>query len=427
MEKTEKPERKKGPRIQIIDQVTMPEISFYHLDNGIPVYEINSGTQDVLKLEFIHIGGRINEEKWLTSRASVHMMKESSERFTQSELAEFIDFYGSSLTSNHSMDHTSITLYTLGKYMKKTIPVLADVIFNPVFTEKELQQYTERNINNLSIDLQKNDILAYREFTDRIFGRDHVYGYNSTPEMYASLNLEDVKNFYNNYMGTTNAVLVIGGKITEEVRTCVNENLGKIRRQVLSGRYVDCKVPIERKAFSIKGKGDYQNAIIIGRRLFTKSHKDYPHMVVLNTLFGGYFGSRLMKSLREDLGYTYEVSCQLDMMKYDGFMYVSTDVDPSNSQDTIRVIYEEMERLSKDTISEEERKMVINYLMGNIMNMLDGPFRVSNWVVSLITSNLSLLQGHQILKAMHLIDKDQLKNMAKKYYDRSSMMELVVK
>ena len=415
-----------GPPIHIIDQIEMPKISVYHLDNGIPVYEIDSGTQDVVKIEFIHLGGRLNEEKRLTSRATVHMVKESSRAFTQKELAEYIDFYGASLVSDFSMDHTSITLHTLGKYLDLTMAALADVVFFPKFSDDELMQYKERNINNLAIDLQKNDILAYREFTDRIFGREHVYGFNSTPEMYKDLTLEDIENHYQNYMGTANAVIVVSGKISDERRKLINESLGQIRRNSKIGIYQNCNIPCDRKTFSIKGKGDFQNSIILGRRLFTRSHSEYPAMVVLNTVLGGYFGSRLMKRLREDLGYTYEISSQLDMMRNDGFFYISTDVDPENTVDCIRVIYEEIDRIAREPISDEERKMVINYIMGNMVNMLDGPFKVARWVNSLITSGQSLMEGHQILNALSRVDQYQIQVLAEKYLRKENLMELVV-
>ena len=93
-------DRKNGPPIQTIPDILLPEVSFYTLSNGIPVYEINAGTQEVFKLEVLHVGGRLLEDKKLISRATASLIKEASEKYTHQQLTDIIDFYGASLSSS---------------------------------------------------------------------------------------------------------------------------------------------------------------------------------------------------------------------------------------------------------------------------------------------------------------------------------------
>lgn len=153
-------DRKIGPVINTIPDILLPEVSFYTLSNGIPVYEINAGTQEVFKLEVLHVGGRLMEDKKLLSRATASLIKEASEKFTHQELTDVIDFYGASLSSSFSMDNNSLVLYSLNKHAQRVIPVLSDVVFHPRFSEKELRKYITRNINNLKVETSKKRCLC---------------------------------------------------------------------------------------------------------------------------------------------------------------------------------------------------------------------------------------------------------------------------
>ena len=419
-------DRKIGPTIQPLTEIKLPEVSFYSLTNGIPVYEVNTGTQDAFKVEILTIGGRLLEDKQLVSRATSVLLRDATLDYSQKELAEKLDFYGATLGTKHSMDVTSLTLFALGKYSDALIPVLASIYLRPKFNESELNKYVQRNINNLQIQLTKNDVLAYREFTSYIFGAEHIYGYNSTREAFMNLNIEDLTFHYNTYYGLHNTVIILSGKINEGLRNLIDRELGQFKKESLLKGYSLCQEPIQRKEYKIKGKNNIQDSIIIGRRLFDKEHIDYPNMVVANTLLGGYFGSRLMKVIREKKGYTYNISSILDMMKYDGFTYITTDVDPENTQETISEIYNQIDIIQQMPISDGELQMVKNYILGNILNMLDGPFKISSWVKSLIVNDLSLLRGHEIINEIKHCSVNDIKSIMQKYYQKENLSELIV-
>ncbi len=419
-------DRKIGPVINTIPDILLPEVSFYTLSNGIPVYEVNAGTQEVFKLEVLHVGGRLMEDKKLLSRATASLIKEASEKFTHQELTDVIDFYGASLSSSFSMDNNSLVLYSLNKHAQRVIPVLSDVVFHPRFSEKELRKYITRNINNLKVETSKNDVYAYREFTDRIFGKDHIYGYNSSIDYYHQIVLEDLQMHFQRYYGTDNCVIFLSGKITDDIRNLIDRELGKDKKHSFSKYYSPPSVGNERKEYRLKGKNDIQSALIIGRRLFDKSHYDYPGMVVLNTILGGYFSSRLMKSIREKEGLTYNISSIMDMLKYDGFLYISTEVAPENVDATLNEIYLQLEILQNELVSSSELNMVKNYILGNVLNMLDGPFKISKWIKSIVSHEISIQRGHEIIQQIKHIEADYLRELARKYLHQGELSELVV-
>jgi zinc protease len=187
-------------------------------------------------------------------------------------------------------------------------------------------------------------------------------------------------------------------------------------------------VPNLRKSrITLTGKGKVQDSIIIGRRLFNKQHPDYSAIILANTILGGYFGSRLMKVVREEKGYTYNIGSYLDILRYDGFYYISTDVAPENTDDCIDEIHRQINILQDQMVSEGELTMVKNYILGNILNMLDGSFKVSGWIKTLVTHDVSLLRGHEIIQEIQQIDGQQVKNVFQKYYQPQDLLELIVK
>jgi predicted Zn-dependent peptidase len=419
-------DRKIGPVIHRIDQIPLPAVQFYTLNNGIPVYEVSAGTQDVVKVEIIFRGGRLLEDVKLASRATCFMIKEETRLTRAAELAEKVDYYGASLGSDFNMDMITISALFLGKYQQEIFPILSEVIHQPAFSETELKKYIERNVSELNVELTKNEVIAYRDFTEKIFGANHIYGYNSTPALYRKLNPVNCEQFYNDYIGSDKCTIFLSGNITEDTRNQLNSALGKEKKDTFSKRYQPSRLPITRQEWSYKGKGNFQNSIMIGRRLFTKDHPDYPGMVVLNTILGGYFGSRLMKSIREEKGFTYSVHSLMDISKWDGCLYICTDVDPENTRSTLQEIYHQMNILQQERMLPAELEMVKNYIIGNILNMLDGPFRSAKWIKSLIMHDLTMVQGGEIIEKIREVSSLEIQRLAQIYLQKSTLSELVV-
>ena len=419
--------RKVGPGIKPINDIHLPEVSFYTLSNGVPVYEINTGLQDAFKVELMTLGGRLNESKKMVSRATSSLIRDATMSYTQKELAEKLDFFGVALSAKFNMDVTSLIMYSLNKHADSVIPILGNIYLNPLFSSTELEKYKQRNINNLQVEITKNDVLAYREYTEHLFGGDHIYGYNSTESRYAQLEIDDLIQHHKLHYGIQNTVIILSGKITEDIRNSIDRELGSFEKNSPLKFYHDPQPASHDSRLVLNGKGKFQDSIITGKRLFNKTNQDYAPMIVANTVLGGYFGSRLMKIIREEKGYTYNIGSYMDMLKYDGFYYISTDVAPENTTDTINEIDIQIKRLQDKLVNSDELTMVKNYILGNVLNMLDGPFKVSNWIKTLVTHDISLLRGHEIIQEIQHTNALQIQEMFQKYYQKEDLFQLIVK
>ena len=170
----------------------------------------------------------------------------------------------------------------------------------------------------------------------------------------------------------------------------------------------------------------HQSSIRIGRKLFSRHHPDYKGLFVLNTILGGYFGSRLMANLREEKGYTYNIHSSLDAMRYDGYFYIGTEVGTQHTSATLEQIYLEMQKLQDTPISTDELEMVRNYLMGNFLTMLDGPFNVSEVAKTLVSDHIPLSFFESLVRTVQEIQAEELQLLAQKYLNKEEMWEVIV-
>jgi len=420
------PDRSSQPPIKEIDHIHVPEFQTYKLDNGIPVYEVNLGTQEILKMEIVFKAGRPFEHQKLVARATSALLREGTKKRSAADVHEMVDFYGGTLSIPVNLDTSNLVLYSLTKHFEKLLGLLSEILTEPIFPEAELEIFKKNNQQRLQVDLTKNDVVAYRTITEKIFGSDHPYGYNSQVETYDSLNRNElVKHFERNFHAG-NAMIFISGKTNAQTIPLLNKFIGKkLEKQSVVTDQIFSKEILPQK-LKIDFPDTIQTAVRIGRKLFNRQHEDYKGFYVLNTLLGGYFGSRLMSNIREKKGFTYNIFSTIDPMMFDGYFYVGTEVGNEVAQQTVDSIYDEFEKLRNEPIQEAELKMVRNYLMGFFLTNLDGAFNVAELVKIMKVENLEGGFFSDMVQKVRTITAEELMELSQKYLKEESMWEVVV-
>ena len=420
------PDRTKAPKVREIESLQLPAVHHYELDNGIPVYAVDLGTQDVVKLEVVFRAGRPYEQKRLAARATARQIREGSKRYSAADVAEALDFYGCTLSIPFQLDHSIFSLYSLSKHFAPGLQLLTDLLRQPTFPEKELDAFQLRNQRRLAVDLSKNDVIAYRQVTEEIFGESHPYGYNSQPSTYGALRREDLIAHHQRLYNRQNCCVFLSGRVTKTVMQQVNEAFS---RAIPNGPPAYAQVsapPPQRKTLRIDRPDTLQSALRISRPLFNRQHPDYQGLYVLNTILGGYFGSRLMANIREDKGYTYNIYSSVDTMQYGGQFMIGTEVGQDVVEDSLAQIYLEMERLQQEPVGEAELRMVRNYLLGSFLTLLDGPFNVADVVRTQVLEGLPSNYLEQLAKTVRHISPEELQRLAQKYFNKTEMVEVAV-
>ncbi|MEN0005426.1 MAG: pitrilysin family protein [Bacteroidota bacterium] len=418
-------DRTKQPAINAIKNLRLPPISTDQLSNGVPVYSINMGTQDVVKIEIIFKAGRPFEEKRLVARATNSLIKEGSAKYPANVLAEELDFYGCTLSTPFSLDTSTVAVYCMNKHLPKVMPIIGEVLQGPAFSQRALDAYIRRSAQQLKIDLAKSDVLAYRQVTEHIFGESHPYGYNSFEDTYGALERADLQQHYERAYRSNNCQVVMSGKISSMHLELLDQCLGHFQEGAVPMQALPIPKETPRK-IKMEHPNAVQSAIRIGRRLFNRHHPDYLPMYVLNTILGGYFSSRLMTNIREDKGYTYNVYSSLDGMLFDGYFFIGTETSNDLATAAKAEIYKEIRRLQEELVGKEELEMVRNYLIGTFLTMLDGPFNVAETVKTIMLEDLAISFFDDLIRTVQEIQPERIQQLAQQYLKEEELWEVVV-
>jgi len=415
------------PATKEIEKLTVARPGKFELDNGIPVYSIKAGFQDLIKVEFLFPNKTFDLNRPILNSATNRMLSEGTSKYSAQQLADKIDYYGAFFETDENSDFTSVMLYTLNKYFENTIPFISDMIHNAIFPQNELDLYIRNNRQRLTIENEKVNSIARRKFNQLIFGSKHPYGYYVETGDYEKLNREDLASHHKEKYIPANCTIIISGLVQEGSVKILNEHFGKTQgfSQVKNGMQVPFDSSAEKRMLVYK-EDAVQSAIRIGKPFFNRTHEDYPGMAVTNTILGGYFGSRLMSNIREDKGYTYGIGSAIVSMKQNGYFFISTEVGADVTKPAMEEIYKELELMKTEEVDSEELEMARNYMLGTFLKGMDGPFQLAERFKSVYLYDLDYGYYERYVAKLRTIKADEVQELAKKYFNSESMFELVV-
>ncbi|MDZ7881280.1 MAG: pitrilysin family protein [Saprospiraceae bacterium] len=425
----EKLNRKTPPPIHQVTSLTLATPSVSRLDNGIAVYATRLGTQKILKIELIIRAGRPEEKRRLASRMTARLLREGTQTYISAQIAEQLDFFAGTFAANAGMDTVNISLHCMTKHLPDLLPLVAEMIVAPTFPERELSIVVDNKIQQLTVELSKNDVVAYRKITALIFGENTAYGYNSVANDYRTITTADCRAFHTDYYTADRMSLFISGYFDDATLQLLNKYLGQIPQkntQMPKITPLSISTQNQPQKFRIPHPDSLQTAIRVGRRFGNRHHADYNAFFMLNTIFGGYFGSRLMSNIREDKGYTYNIHSSVDTMHHDGYFYIGSEVGNDVVDKTLTEIYKEMEIMTNDLVSEKELTMVKNYLLGNMLNMVDGPFAIGDVVRTFITEGLPFEAWETFVDKIRTIEATEIRDLAQQYFKKEDFFEVIV-
>ncbi|NML36213.1 insulinase family protein [Chitinophaga sp. G-6-1-13] len=401
----------------------------FTLDNGIPVYVIKSEEQDTLQLELVFPAGSWYESESLEALATNFLMKNGTSKRTALEINEAIDYHGAYLNRNAYHENATFTLHCLTKHTEVLLPVLQDVILDPIFPEEELQLYKQNQKQKLAVNLQKCDFVANRFIDKYLFGEFHPYGRVSSMMAYDALQTETLRAFYQKHYTYNNCRIFVAGNMPANMLALLNQHFGSTRwNGETSLLRPELPVqPAEEKKFRIfNDENGVQGAIRIARPFPNRYHPDFPKMLVLNTILGGYFGSRLMSNIREEKGYTYGIYSQLYNFRQVSAINIQTEAGRDVCEATIEEVYNELRRLQNEPVPQEELDLVRNYMIGSILGDLDGAFQLIQRWKNLILNDLDENYFYNNIQTIKTITAEELQQLAKQYLTPGDFYELVV-
>ncbi len=396
------------------------------LKNGVDVYTIEAGAEEVMSVEWVFFAGNWYEDKNLVAATTNLMLKNGTSAKTAFQVNEHFEYYGAYLNRSCQSETATLTLHCLTKHINELLPVVRELITDSVFPEDELAIATQNMKQRLQVNLKKSEFVAGRLIDVYLYGDQHPYGRYSREQDFDALTKDQLIGFYKNYYQQGKMILFVAGRLPNNLEELLNENFGDLSNKAVAGNTYVINKSGEKKYRVSNDPNGVQGSIRIARPFITRHHPDYIKAQVLNTLFGGFFGSRLMDNIREDKGYTYGIQSYFQNHLYDAAWMISTEAGKDVCEPTIAEVYKEMKLLREELVEEDELLLVKNFLIGTVLGDLDGPFHIIGRWKNIILNNLGEDYFYQSVDTIKNITAKELQELANKYLVPEDFYELVV-
>ncbi|MBW0179068.1 pitrilysin family protein [Sediminibacterium sp.] len=400
----------------------------YTLDNQTPVYAIHAGAQDVVMIEWVFYAGNWYESKNIVAGTTNFLLKNGTAQRNAYSINEYFEFYGAYLNRSCYNETATITLHCLSKHLHELLPVVAEILTESIFPEAELAICKQNQKQRLEVNLKKCDFVANRLIDEYVFGFHHPYGkYTSTID-YDALQREEMAAFYEQFYKNGSCMVFAAGKLPADLGTQLNKVFGKLplNSKPLPAIEYPLAPATEKKYRIINDAEGVQGAIRMAQSFFNRHHPDFPKVQVLNNIFGGFFGSRLMSNIREDKGYTYGIHSYLQNHIHHSAWMISTEAGRDVCEATITEVYKEMERLRNEPVDKEELDLVRNYMIGSLLGDLDGPFQIISRWKTYVLNGLDEQYFYNSIETIRTVSSEELQALAQTHLQPEHFYELVV-
>ena len=405
------------------------------LRNGIPLHTLQAGGLDAVRIDFVFSAGQWHQAHKLQALFACRMLREGCRGYTSAEFAERLDYYGAWLELSVAMNRTFVTLYTLKKHFATTLALVHRMITEPSYSEEQFRIVRDNNKAQLMVNLQKGDVLAMRTLRRNIYGEEHPCGMQVNPEDYDALQLTDVVDFYHKHYGSRTCKIYLSGDVDDSLLALVESLFGTAEwgsgEKVESGKWrdesychLDENYPLSSLNFQLEGA--VQDSIRMGCMLMDVNHPDYLPLRVLTAVLGGYFGSRLMKNIREEKGYTYHIGADLVTNTPQVLFLVHCEAQAGKADEVISEVHREMLRLHTEPIADDELCMVRNCMTGEICRNYESAFSLTDAYIFMDHLGLPLSHLEQTVEAIRTADAAHLQQLAQRYFRPEQLHTVVV-
>jgi zinc protease len=400
------------PTLHPIKEIDFVNPQIFDITSDVKLFFIQDVANETTRFDLYFDAGNIKADLGIPSFVNALLLSGTKDK-TASQINNQIDSLGGFFESGVSAESAVLSMYCLRENALSLLHILEDAIENVAFHEKDVLELIADKKQAFLSNMEKVSFLAQRNFQQRLFHSDDNYSRVSDIDFYKEPNIQTYKRFHaTNYKQGLTKVVVVGNLNQDSIDEII-DTVGKWAK--------DQKPSCAKYIQNLKGQihlekdGAIQSAIRVGKTLFNKNHEDFQDFIIVNTILGDYFGSRLMANIREDKGYTYGIGSMLAEFKNIGYFMIATEVGSEVREATINEIKYEILRLQNELVSEVELELVKNYLLGQLLNNADGPYSMMDLFISAELNGKDLSFYNDSIEAIYNITPQRIQELAVKY------------
>lgn len=406
------PNRTLQPNLVSIDSIEFVAPKKYAISNSVPLYHMSDVPNETARFDLYFDAGNCRDKNGLASFVN-GLLLSGTESKTSVQIQSEINSLGGFLDSGISVENSVLSVYCLREHVQAIFTTVVNAIALVSFDQKEIDQYLADRKQNLLISKEKVGYLAQQKFRGKLFASNEYYAASITQSEIDTVTREQLITFHADHYLNGLTKMVVVGDISEDV---IEEMISQSRVLLSSSQEkFEDELRNTPGEFHQAKDGAVQSAIRAGRILFNKNHPDYLDFLVLNTILGDYFGSRLMANIREDKGYTYGIGTMVAELDSTGYFLIATEVGAEVREPTMLEIQRELRRLQEELVPNNELQLVQNYMLGQLLKSADGPYAMTDLYLSAEIHGKELDFYNQALTSIKSITPERIQSLAKKY------------
>lgn len=395
----------------------------FELSNGLHVFLVPGGFQDVMKIEFVFEAGRWFEQKTAAAYFTSQLLSKGTRHKSSYDIAQLFDQYGAHLEISPGLDYVSISLYTLSKNLVPVLDLLIEILSEPSFPEKEFRQTQIVFNQNLKVNNEKTSFVASQLFRKNLFGGSHPYGIEVAEKDANALDIDDLSKHFRQFQNPP--LVFVSGKIEDTSLDLMTRAFQQMRT-VVQGKPVHSAAEPQPRHHHLERKESIQSSVRIGARSVQRSHPDYVPVLFASHILGGYFGSRLMKNIREEKGLTYGISASIHGLKHDSFLVIGADVNKENVNLTFDEIRKELKRLRTEGISDSELETARNHFIGSLQAEITTPFAHAEKIKTIALYNLRPDHYQNMITGIDAVTAESIMAVSQHHLEEGMFFEVAV-
>ena len=390
------------------------------------LFLLNTGQQEAVRLELVFNSGSWQEPRSPVARFAATMLKEGTESYSSRDIAEAFDSRGAYLEIKAGYDLTTLTVYALSRKLPELLPYIVDMIQAPNYPQEELEVMKAQAVQKHRIDLEKSSYVASSLFRQHLFGPNHPYGRNLREQDIVSINDQVLTSYHKNVIRKSKMDIYISGLLNDQLIGEIQRTIGPIEqgKNHLSDEYTPSGDKVQKVV--VDQKDSMQSSLRIGKLSIHKSDPDYAGLLVANELLGGFFGSRLMKNIREDKGYTYGIYSQIVPMQHHTYFVIGSDVIKESRGKAIKQVKKEIKNLIATPPGEEELQTVKNYIIGSFQSELNTAFALTDKFKSVYYHGLDYDYYTNLIDVVRSINPEEISELARKHFNPDDLLTVAV-
>jgi zinc protease len=404
--------RTQQPALKPVDHIEFVKPHIYDITSEVQLFFMQDVPNETARFDLYFDAGNIRHPKGIPSFVN-GLLFSGNENKDSVQINEEIDALGGFMDCGLSSEDAVISMYSLRENMLPLMHVLADAINGVKFHESEVNELISDKKQKFQQNLEKVSFLAQRAFQEKLFHSSETYSKVVDESFYENISIQELKKFHHkHYLNGLRKVVVVGRMEQDEIDEII-DIVGAWAKQGKSE--FESEIQNEAGQFDVVKKDAIQTAIRCGKILFNKTHEDYLDFVILNTILGDYFGSRLMSNIREDKGYTYGIGTMVAEYTNIGYLVIATEVGAEVKDATLKEIKYEIERLQTELVEPEELNLVVNYMRGQLLKSADGPYSMMDLYLGADIHGFDFEFYNQALHSLDNITSERIQQLAQKY------------